>query len=129
MGGILNTCCTMQGADSEEVKISGLGSMTSAAKGNQGVLEYPLDETARTNDISAIGDSTKVSSGAALPKKKILQFRMFKSLKGTQDIESNFLTGKTLGKGSFGEVCQCLNKATNVVCAMKIVDKSHIGQH
>ena len=127
MGGLLNTCCTMAGADSEEVKISGLGSMTSASKGSNAVREYQLDETARTNDISAIGDSTKVSSGAALPKKKILQFRMFKSLKGTQDITTNFITGKQLGKGSFGEVRQCLNKATNVECAMKIVDKSHIG--
>ena len=131
MGGLLNTCCTMQGADTEEVKLTGLGSLTtaSASKTNNAVLEYPLDETARTNDITAIGDSTKVSSGAALPKKKILQFRMFKSLKGTQDISSNFVTGKQLGKGSFGEVRQVLNKATNVDCAMKIVDKSHIGQH
>ena len=127
MGGILNTCCTMAGDERDEIKISGLGSMTS--KNRDGVLEYSLDETARTNDASAIGDSTKVSSGLNIPKKKILQFRMFKSLKGTQDITTNFVTGKQLGKGSFGEVRQVLNKATNVECAMKIVDKSHIGQH
>ena len=54
---------------------------------------------------------------------------MFKSLKGTHDISANFVTGKQLGKGSFGEVRQVLNKATNVQCAMKIVNKSHIGQH
>ena len=54
---------------------------------------------------------------------------MFKSLRGTNNIGENFLCGKQLGKGSFGEVRQVLNKSTGVTLAMKIVDKSHIGQH
>ena len=40
-------------------------------KSKEGVVEYALDDTARTNDISAIGDS-KFSSGLGPSKKKIL---------------------------------------------------------
>lgn len=37
--------------------------------------------------------------------------------------------GRVLGKGSFGEVRECLNTVTGVTCAMKTVSKAHIGQH
>ena len=34
-----------------------------------------------------------------------------------------------MGKGSFGEVRECLNTQTGVTCAIKTVSKAHIGQH
>lgn len=37
--------------------------------------------------------------------------------------------GRLLGKGSFGEVYQCLNTQTNEVCAIKIVNKEKISTH
>ena len=61
----------MSDGDKDEIKISQLGSL--ASQGNQStqarkdpVLEYPLDASARTNDISAFGgsDTTKLSSSA-----------------------------------------------------------------
>ena len=78
--------------------------------------------------MSGIGESSSVAKTSG-QKKKILQFKMFKSLRGTDNIGANFICGKQLGKGSFGEVRQVLNKSTNVTLAMKIVDKAHIGQH
>ena len=62
-------------------------------------------------------------------KKKILKFRLFKSLKRTTGITKQFTVGKTLGKGSFGEVRLVTNNITNVTCAMKIVNKSVLGKH
>ena len=61
-----------------------------------------LDETARTNDQSNIAQSSSVAKDSG--RKKILQYKMFKSLRGTSNIGENFLCGKQLGKGSFGEV-------------------------
>ena len=58
--------------------------------------------------------------------KKVLQFRLFKKLKSTNDISSKYEVGRVLGKGSFGEVRECLNKQTGVVCAIKIVIKESI---
>ena len=54
---------------------------------------------------------------------------MFKSLKSTTVIASKYQVGRVLGKGSFGEVRECLNTQTGVTCAMKIVNKEHIGKH
>ena len=59
----------------------------------------------------------------------MLKFKLFKSLSQTLDIRSNFAVGKTLGKGSFGEVRLVLNKITNQQCAMKIVNKAMIAKH
>ena len=73
--------------------------------------------------------STQLSDATAQGKKKVLKFKLFKSLSQTQDIRSNFAVGKTLGKGSFGEVRLVLNKITNQQCAMKIVNKAMIGKH
>ena len=73
MGAIMNTCCTMSGGDDDEIKISQLGSL--ASQGNQStakkgphVQEFPLDDTAKTNDLSAFAnsDTTKMSSGAQI---------------------------------------------------------------
>ena len=44
-------------------------------------------------------------------------------------MSANFEIGSILGKGSFGEVRRCINKNTGMECAIKIVNKSHIGQH
>lgn len=118
----------MGSTEDEEIKMSGLGSLTKN-EDKEFVREYPLDESARTADQTWMNASSAKLSGAQVQKKKILQFRMFKSLKNTNDITANFTLGKQLGKGSFGEVRLCLNKATNVQCAIKIVNKSHIGQH
>ena len=54
---------------------------------------------------------------------------MFKSLKSTTDISAKYKVGRILGKGSFGEVHECLNTQTNVKCAIKIVKKEYIGKH
>lgn len=75
---------------------------------------------------------TKNSSSAQTSKvgnKKLLQFRLFKSLKDATNILNKYQVGRVLGKGSFGEVRECLNTQTGVVCAMKTVSKAHIGQH
>lgn len=61
--------------------------------------------------------------------KKVLTFRLFKRLKEVKDLSANFEIGSILGKGSFGEVRRCINKNTGMECAIKIVNKSHIGQH
>ena len=77
-------------------------------------------------------ETTAATSGAQLSKrepKKVLSFKLFKSLKSTDDIQEKFQLGAVLGKGSFGEVRRCLNKQTGLECALKIVQKSHIGQH
>ena len=34
-----------------------------------------------------------------------------------------------MGKGSFGEVREVINTQTGVTCAMKVVNKDHIGKH
>ena len=115
----------MQGDEKDEVKLS---QVTKHEKSGTSIKEFPLDDTARTNDVSGIGESSSVAKTSGR-NKKILQYKMFKSLRGTHNIAANFVTGKQLGKGSFGEVRECLNKATNMTLAMKIVDKSHIGQH
>ena len=73
--------------------------------------------------------STQLSDATSQGKKKVLKFRLFKSLSLTTDIRSRFAVGKTLGKGSFGEVRLVLNKLTNQQCAMKIVNKAMIGKH
>jgi calcium-dependent protein kinase len=86
-------------------------------------------------DGSGLGlgsETTAATSGAQLGKrepKKVLSFKLFKSLKSTEDIQEKFQLGAVLGKGSFGEVRKCLNKQTGMECALKIVQKSHIGQH
>ena len=41
--------------------------------------------------------------------KKLLQFRLFKSLKKAQDVAQKYKVGRVLGKGSFGEVRECVN--------------------
>ena len=61
--------------------------------------------------------------------KKVLQFRLFKTLKTAEDIRSKYQVGRVLGKGSFGEVRECVHMQTGVTCAIKIVSKAHIGQH
>ena len=48
-------------------------------------------------------------------------------MKDAGDIDERFAVGRMLGKGSFGEVREVLNKQTGVTCAMKIVSKKHIG--
>ena len=70
-----------------------------------------------------------MSDATVQGKRKVLRFKLFKSLSQTKDIRSKFAVGKTLGKGSFGEVRLVLNKLTNQQCAMKIVNKSMIGKH
>ena len=63
-------------------------------------LEYGVDAS----------DFTKNSSSAQVgPPKKVLQFKLFKSLKSTADITAKYHVGRVLGKGSFGEVRECLN--------------------
>ena len=42
---------------------------------------------------------------------------------------TKYQIGRVLGKGSFGEVRECLNTQTGVTCAIKIVNKEYIGQH
>ena len=59
--------------------------------------------------------------------KKVLQFRLFKSLKETDGLDTKYKVGRVLGKGSFGEVRECVNTLTGVTCAIKTVLKSHIG--
>lgn len=57
--------------------------------------------------------ATKQSSNVArypTIQKKVLQYKVFKSLKQTADVTSKYEVGETLGKGSFGEVRQCLNR-------------------
>ena len=63
--------------------------------------------------------------------KKILTFRLFKTLKEVKDLNKMFdiEQDKVLGKGSFGEVRKCVNRQTGMQCAIKIVNKDHIGQH
>lgn len=76
-------------------------------------------------------DFTKNSSSAQMNggQKKVLQFRLFKSLKDAAGVLEKYEIGRVLGKGSFGEVRECLNTQTGVTCAIKIVSKAHIGQH
>ena len=81
--------------------------------------------------VAGASDMTKNSSSAQVPggpmPKKVLQFRLFKSLKETVDISTKYTLGRVLGKGSFGEVFECTNNQTGVVCAIKIISKAHIG--
>ena len=65
------------------------------------------------SDFGLGSEATAATSGAQLKKnepKKILSFKLFKSLKSTEDIQEKFQLGDVLGKGSFGEVRKCLNK-------------------
>ena len=71
--------------------------------------------------------SNNASSNTTTSTKKVLQFRLFKSLKQATDISTKYQCGRILGKGSFGEVRECLNTQTGENCAIKIVSKSHIG--
>ena len=53
---------------------------------------------------------TKVSSSAKVGQpKKVLQFRLFKTLKKEDDLRSKYQVGRVLGKGSFGEVRECIH--------------------
>ena len=83
--------------------------------------------------IAGASGMTKNSSSAqvnsSIGNKKVLQFRLFKSLKDAHDISSKYQVGRILGKGSFGEVRECLNTQTGVTCAIKTISKAHIGQH
>ena len=51
--------------------------------------------------------------------KKLLQFRLFKTLKRSEDVFQKYKVGRVLGKGSFGEVRECVNVQTGVTCAIK----------
>ena len=42
------------------------------------------------------------------------------------DITRHFHCGKVIGKGSFGEVRACINKNTNIPCAIKIIHKANL---
>lgn len=44
-------------------------------------------------------------------------------------MSQKYKVGRVLGKGSFGEVRECVNLQTGVTCAIKTVSKEHIGQH
>ena len=76
-------------------------------------------------------DSTKLSSFNRHPSnvKKVLQYKVFKSLKQIGDIDSRYEMGKMLGKGSFGEVMTCKNKLSGQEYAMKIVKKEKVFAH
>jgi len=95
--------------------------------------KQPSASTNNNLEFGAASDFTKNSSsaqvGARFETKKVLQFRLFKSLKTTTDIMAKYQVGRILGKGSFGEVRECLNTQTGVTCAMKTVSKEHIGKH
>ena len=86
---------------------------------------------------AAASDMTKISSGVGATGsvadsnvKKVLQFRLFKSLKQAgADFKTKYKVGRVLGKGSFGEVREVYNTQTGVTCAMKTVNRAHIGQH
>jgi hypothetical protein len=41
-------------------------------------------------------------------------------------IEDDYVIGRELGRGRFSVVCECVNKATGVHCAVKIIDKTTI---
>ena len=62
-------------------------------------------------------------------KKKMLKFRLFKTVKATTCITDLYEIGNTLGKGSFGEVKVCTHKLTGLQHAMKIVSKVEISKH
>lgn len=60
--------------------------------------------------IAGGSDMTKVSSSAKVGQpKKVLQFRLFKTLKKEDDLRSKYQVGRVLGKGSFGEVRECIH--------------------
>lgn len=77
-------------------------------------------------------DSTQISSfNKSHPTivKKVLQYKVFKSLKKIKNISARYEIGKMLGKGSFGEVLTCKNKLSGQECAIKIVKKEKIFAH
>ena len=67
--------------------------------------------------------------GSARITKKVLQYKVFKSLKGCVDIGKKYTLGKVLGKGSFGEVHLCKHVVSGDEFAMKIVPKEKVYSH
>lgn len=80
---------------------------------------------ADASNMTGLSGSTQANAVT----KKLLQFRLFKTLKQATDVSTKYKVGRVLGKGSFGEVRECLNIKTGVTCAIKTVSKAHIGQH
>ena len=44
------------------------------------------------------------------------------------DISKWYNPGQTIGKGAFGEVRACVNRTTNVPCAIKVIHKASVRQ-
>ena len=78
-------------------------------------------------------DTTKMSSTIqrfpTITVKKVLQFKVFKSLKECKDVKDKYIMGKLLGKGSFGEVYSCKHAISGDEFAIKIVKKSKVYSH
>ena len=78
-----------------------------------------------SSNMTGLSGSTQANAVT----KKLLQFRLFKTLKTATDVSTKYKIGRVLGKGSFGEVREAYNIKTKVTCAIKTVSKAHIGQH
>ena len=51
-----------------------------------------------------------------------------RSVKGESFKRSDFVVGKKLGKGQFGEVMMVIHKGTGFLCAMKVMSKKQIRE-
>ena len=131
MGLLQFNCCHPEASDNFEVKnltsslVSARSPESSSVVDKQNVSAHALEFIGQ----DGASDFTKNSSSAQTSKetKKVLQFRLFKSLRQAGDMLTKYQVGRVLGKGSFGEVRECLNTQTGVTCAIKIVSKEYIG--
>ena len=125
-----NCCNNASADDSNEVKnfysssnnSSRIGSASAAAqskhgssivKGQDGLINNNTTvDFSGMAPVGGVSGMTKNSSSAqtnTVGNKKVLQFRLFKSLKDARDIAQKYQVGRVLGKGSFGEVRECVN--------------------
>ena len=128
----LNCCNAGTGDDLTEVRVNGpysSGVSDKPLSAKSSIVADPSDRNGKNNSSTAMelgglgtvagaSDMTKNSSSvragvsssiAESSTKKVLQFRLFKSLKQATDLHKKYKVGRVLGKGSFGEVRECLN--------------------
>ena len=86
---------------------------SSIVKGQDGLINNTTVDFSGMAPVGGVSGMTKNSSSAqtnTVGNKKVLQFRLFKSLKDAKNIAQKYQVGRVLGKGSFGEVRECVNK-------------------
>ena len=125
------SCCAAKPDEDFELKYPE-GSQTpnkdsSKRPNRQSILSNSHVEAGASSSFTK--NSSSAQADSYFEQKKLLQFRMFKSLKSTTEISSKYKVGRELGSGAFGKVHECLNTQTGVTCAIKIVNKKKISKH